>query len=410
MDHILTFLEKEIKSYLNLVNAIKHVLENFLFDHNIILNSKQRKEFVYQDNEDKILLKLRLNKKQIKKSSFKTKNDIIVETQKYIDEVMESNLLRYYDVLDKNIPHAAKESINAFTEQIINNLKNSFGSLLKEIDLLYGKNRKLIYEKYREEIQIFNIIIKILSEAFLEINNNARKANKKDEALVRILGESSLVAQEIYVLLIHGYPDGAFARWRKLYEQSIIVQILSKHDEEVSAMYLDHLHISNYFTMIEHKKHIGTLKREFYSEEKEQSITKIYSDLIKKYGNKYKYEYGWALKIINSDKITLQKLEKEAGYEHLRLYYKFSCDQVHASSKGMKYRLGLPIDGSGNILFGASTLGLNDPIQLSLISLQIISIVVSNYMESYQGIITTKIINELLGDLFKIIEKKASNF
>ena len=66
--------------------------------------------------------------------------------------------------------------------------------------------------------------------------------------------------------------------------------------------------------------------------------------------------------------MTFAKLEQEAGNAFMRSPYKMASYNVHASPKGVYFRLGT-LDKSPSYLAGASNAGLTDPAQHAAVSL-----------------------------------------
>lgn len=64
-------------------------------------------------------------------------------------------------------------------------------------------------------------------------------------ALTNIHGRACQVYEEILCLVENGFADGAFARWRTLYELGIIGDFIRSNGEVVAKAYLDQANTSN---------------------------------------------------------------------------------------------------------------------------------------------------------------------
>jgi Family of unknown function (DUF5677) len=62
----------------------------------------------------------------------------------------------------------------------------------------------------------------------------------KFKCLTSLHARGLRVANEIFFLLVEGFPDGALGRWRTLHEAAIIATFLAKHDEDVAHRYYTH--------------------------------------------------------------------------------------------------------------------------------------------------------------------------
>ena len=91
------------------------------------------------------------------------------------------------------------------------------------------------------------------------------------------------------------------------------------------------------------------------------------------FGEDFKNHYGWAAQIaVKAKKPKFEDLEKAAGLDHLRPYYRMASYGDHATSKGMVFDIGTLqnlVGGPRGLLAGASNAGLADPGHGSLISL-----------------------------------------
>ena len=163
------------------------------------------------------------------------------------------------------------------------------------IESIWGKAFAL-YKCYIESSTRFsNEFFKYREECKVKTDEN------KFIALAYINGRAIQVANEIFVLMKNGYADAAYARFRTLYELSVIADFIDKHGDNVAKAYIEYD------------------------------------------GNWYE----WASCIITNkpkDKIRFTDIEKESNIEvkDLSLWrneYHLSCKLVHASTQGTFARL-----------------------------------------------------------------------
>lgn len=156
----------------------------------------------------------------------------------------------------------------------INNKLNKTLSLVKSIILKSSEVGKSIHD-----------IIKISQ------NDSAITIPKEEMVkfvLLKIHLRAMEVCREILSLLEFGFVLGALARWRSLFEYTVIVQALIDLDDyEVAMMYLKHDTISYYKAAKDLQIYVKHRAPDF------DEIEKDYSQLIGKYGKKYKNNYGW---------------------------------------------------------------------------------------------------------------------
>lgn len=166
---------------------------------------------------------------------------------------------------------------------------------LNYIESIWGKAFAL-YKCYIESsIRFSNEFFKYREECEVKDDEN------KFIALACINGRAIQVTNEILVLMKNGYADASYARFRTLYELSVIADFINKHGDNVAKSYIEYE------------------------------------------GN----WYDWASSIITSkpkDKIRFTDIENESNIKdkYLSLWrdeYRLSCKLVHASQQGTFTRL-----------------------------------------------------------------------
>ena len=101
------------------------------------------------------------------------------------------------------------------------------------------------------------------------------------------------------------------------------------------------------------------------------------------------------LKSKNQKKPTFEEIEREVDFDYIRPIYKIANYEIHASSKGMVYRLGLLELKEDLLLAGPSIFGLDIPVQQTAISLSAITSNFLGILPDMESITYTTAINEL---------------
>lgn len=194
---------------------------------------------------------------------------------------------------------------------------------LEYIDEIWGSAFSL-YAFYIDSVSSFReSLVQYLTE-YCKIDDNA-EGLKVFTVLTYINGRALQVANEILLLLRNGYADGAYARFRTLYELSVIAHFINSHGDEFAQAYMDYD------------------------------------------GNRY----GWAAAAFsnykNPEKIRFNEIEKNCGVDvsSWKSEYRLSNKLVHASSQGTFSRLSA-IYPTKEILIGASDGGIKVPATNSL--------------------------------------------
>jgi hypothetical protein len=159
----------------------------------------------------------------------------------------------------------------------------------------------------------------------------------------------------------NGFADGAIARWRTLHEISVVATLISQHGNDLALRYLAHEAVEakraldRFSTCHEGLGYAPLSKREI------KQIERDYADSLEVFGHNFGSHYGWAAHHLGMNKPRFEDLEAAAGQILMRSDYNFASFNVHATSKGIMFRLGLMDDSDLTALAGASNAGFVDP-------------------------------------------------
>ena len=194
------------------------------------------------------------------------------------------------------------------------------------------------HNKYAEVDMLYLMILEMSDHYqayYLDLSDRTRNALKNRYYVLRKLhGRACQQFYEILWLLRGGFADGAYARWRSLFELSVIAEFISQNDEQVAKAFVDSVKTNEV-------KDYGWAKNAqcFASLKPKASVT---------------------FEMIRSQCTTITEDWKKA--------YKESCQVVHASPLGTLGRMGSPNENRV-ISTGSSDYGLAPPAVNSAISL-----------------------------------------
>lgn len=168
-------------------------------------------------------------------------------------------------------------------------------------------------------------------------------------AIIRMFSRAVLSMCEIYTLLNNGYPKGALALSRQLYEAMVIMAYLVENegqDEGLVERFFDDIIISK-------------LQIEIEKRSPEDEENKLIGDFCKKYSNYCNNkgelgDYWWAGK-------SFTKIAESVGMPK-KYMYKEASKVIHASS----YNALVYIKDKGDVLIGATYEGIEKPAAYSL--------------------------------------------
>lgn len=213
-------------------------------------------------------------------------------------------------------------------------LKSCCGGLCcKKLDREdFSRDLRMYWER---AFDLFDMFVSV-SACFRKgiINEESCPAVELRSAMVQLHARACLIAGEVLVLMRNGFPDGAYARWRTLYEISVVMMFLEKHGENSALLY-------NAWKAVHDEK----LKRKYDSCWKDlrwtkpdtgfvEDAKKKAKDVLTRAGGNSEGDYGWAASQLKVKKPNFSHLEKDVGLERFRVSYCVASDNVHANVRG----------------------------------------------------------------------------
>lgn len=311
------------------------------------------------------------------------------------------------------------ETLPKASSMLLENLKSSSSEMLEEHRSIRQEFEARLLRKWSKAINLLEMLTVISLESAEMFHKEYRNKvfEKEDivfEALIRIHARACQTTYEILHLLRGGFADGAFARWRTLYELSLISFFIKKHGNTTAMRYLDYEYVENYYEMLEYQRHCNILNYPPLTSDEVKLITKKKNELIKKYGEDFNKLNGWTMGILPKNKRNLKGIEEDIKLTHLRPFYKLACNNIHPGPKGNNFRLGSfkRFTESGVLLCGASNYGLADPGQNASISLAQITTCLLTIECSFDRLTTLQAIwklNKEICNTFVEIQKEIEN-
>ena len=158
-------------------------------------------------------------------------------------------------------------------------------------------------------------------------------------ALLRIQEKALKISREGKILMENGSASGAIARWRTLFEFSVVAKILVKYPD-LAPKYVDYAKIDDYkwarkLVLYKDKLNLCSYNLDFFPE-----IETAYNNTKEKYGWSGK-DYEWA-KNEDIKSPNLFNLAQAVGLEHLYAYvdeahkYNHPCTRYLLNDRGSK--------------------------------------------------------------------------
>lgn len=310
--------------------------------------------------------------------------------------------------LTETFPSMLPSLAASFSKKILRSLKPKWTEeyVLQKADL--AGFREHLEARWGEPLGQLRMLLTMAREWGQWVHNrrNAKKGKKrtKEEILLRLHVRACQVADEIICLLENGFADGAMARWRTLHELAVIAVIISKHSDAIAQCYMDHQFVESKKALSKYLDCCQKLGFRPLPGREIKKITKAYDNVIKKYGNHFKSDYGWAATLLKKPRPTFADIEKAAGRDAMRSHYQMGSDNIHVGVKSLFVRLGL-IDNYEGLLAGRSNGGLMEPGQNTAHSLTQVSVLVCLSGNSLDDLVAAGMMQSLRDEIPKAFHR-----
>ena len=368
-------LDRLVKSTLRKAVAPKKVASRLvarkLAELGVILRDEQRESLerdIDLDHLDRITLDLDDDQiRQLRSAQTDASGDVSI---RFTDEDVVEFENRVKNAIDVLIPGV----MEIVSKAILDAWKSEARRLLAAQRAGRSDFEKVIHESWGVAIDLLETLISVCLEAGSEFNRQFRpKAARKGDVVFDVLTRSHAracqVAFEILALLKAGFADGALARWRTLHEIAVTAMFVAEHGNRLAERFLAHTSITNYHEAIQYQKHCLALGYDPLTEEEWDTLRTKRARLLELYGVGFGSVYGWAAEVLGVAEPKFTDIEQNVSLEHLRPFYTLANINVHAGSKGLIFRLGLPSEHDDVMVAGPSVYGLADPGQNTAISI-----------------------------------------
>lgn len=176
------------------------------------------------------------------------------------------------------------------------------------------------------------------------------------------------LGHEVISLVKSGYAEAALSRWRSMHEMNVISSFILEQGGDIAARYLDHEACESLRASREYNQHADVLGFAPLSGDEISLLEQTVDRLSEKYGRSFRRNYGWAAAALDKQNPTFADIEKAAGYNHMRGYYRMASHGVHSNPKCLTFRPSQPSYTDAPIA-GPSAFGLEDPIQLAALTM-----------------------------------------
>lgn len=385
--------EKEKDDLFSPNKVLTRLFEKELEGINLLISNTQRTDFEEQFKDLSKGITVDFSKEQIKNAGFKNEEELKPEIERIFSK-LPSKIEQLTSNMDKTMRKIVEEVTDQSVEPVIKTLNIRLKEMNEDQDSLSQRMVDSIKSIWGKPLSLMQGIIRIAEESSQWYATRTDEYAEKDlvqKLLFRLTAKAIQISNEIYTLLINGYSDGAQARWRSLHELSVISLFISEHGNDVAERYINHQAIDKYKSAIQHREYYSKLGGRPVTTKTMTALKKEYDELVERYGQNYKYGYGWAAEALSLKKPRFIDIEASIKLDHHRPYYKAASANIHGDPIGVFQSLGtLPFENKA--ITGPSNLGLLGPAQSLLISLNIITTTMLTHGNSIDSIVICKVL------------------
>lgn len=271
---------------------------------------------------------------------------------------------------DQKIQNSFTTLIDNITDECISNVHNDLYECIlqrRRNDEHFRAHNKQIWEKGFITSEMMYHIVTDAAGDYQNYFGDLPEEQKEEiqyryTVISQLHGRACQQFLEILCLLKAGFADGAFARWRSMYELCVIAQFIKQNDERVAKAYYEESFSDN--GKCEWAKHASCFA--------------------------------------NCKRVTFSEIQKQCSEvtEKWEMQYKLSNSVIHSGPGGTFSRLCKPQD-SDVVAIGPSDYGLAMPAANSAIVLAIISSIYFTLLHIGDGYVFAKVASVWAGEVRK---------
>jgi hypothetical protein len=388
-------LEHSLQGMPNLF--LVQLIEKKLASHGISLSTRERKLLIRKIQTGKLV-------------TFRVRHGTSADEQplqiEFTPDELRQAEQKFSEFAKTKLPDVISASTDDLSRKILGDLKRKWQAESRRQKRYFSAFSKRLYNRWKAPIESLKMLLTISREFGARVNEDLRDPSRIRgryhlvEVLSRSHARSCQITEEIAWLLAAGFADGAMARWRTMHEISVVASFIAAGGEELAERYALHEVVESRRAANEYEKYRKRLGRRTLGKGEIRKLESRCATLGQKFGPDFLSPYGWAAHDLKMKKPTFADIERAAGIDHLRPYYRMASHPVHANPKGVFFSLGL-MSESQILLAGPSNSGLADPGQCAALSLSQVSAVFGALDKTIDNIVSLKIILQLSGEVGK---------
>jgi len=328
-------------------------------------------------------------------------------------EITDEDIANLEERLDEWIAESLPRLVESLSSQtaldLLDTLRNRWDSQWRHEFRVGTKFSKRLEDRWQKPLSLLRMLVTITTEFGSLTSERLQEEDSPSELFgvqVRLHARGCQISREVIALLQGGFADGAMARWRTLHEIAVVSMLLSDGGDELAERYRLHEVIESRRAALEYEANTQRLGLQPLDRRELESLEKERANLIQRFGKSFGESYGWAAAHLGLSHPKFTDIERSAGADHLRPYYRMASYGVHANPKGVFFRLGI-LGEIDLMLAGASNYGLADPGQNTAISLGHLNSALAMSSINFDGLVVMKLslqLSDLIGEAFVAVQ------
>jgi hypothetical protein len=302
----------------------------------------------------------------------------------HLDEYQKSfdaELARKYIEQDKSedeilefLPDLYEDALKKVSDSLFLELEERAPAMLREHRTLRRGFVRRNCARWQRGFDLLERLIVISQETGSAINTALRPSavDSRDavfEAIIPNHARAVQISREILTLMMAGFPDGALGRWRTLHEIAVISLFISEHGQPVAERYVLQDQVTAWRRAKNYMEHHERANLQPVEKDVLDRLEANSEEIISRYGDNMKSDYGWASPVLNKEKPLFADLEKATKLDHWRPRYKWATQNTHGSYRSLGSTLATCESERPVLAVGESNSGMTDPAHMTAISL-----------------------------------------
>lgn len=282
------------------------------------------------------------------------------------------------DAVRRAAEHFTDGLSNAIGPSIADSLRESAPEMLAEHYVLNREFEDRLHERWGKALDLYYMVAVAVQEFGATGYQTAVNAVGSDnqrallEALTGVHARSCRTAFEVHSLLSSGFPKGAQARARTIYELAVIAIVLSRYGteagyEDLGERFRAFSDLTTALDARDFQQHAERLGVEPFTDEEMQDFAALREARMRLHPDIDRRQ-GWASRLPGYRAGTFEELERMAELDYLRPFYTEASHEVHPYPKGVANNVTATPDGLVK-LSGRTNAGLSHGARDALVSL-----------------------------------------